>query len=445
VNTQKHPKGLYVLFFTEMWERFSFYGMRALLVLYMTQYLLVDPVRARSVIGYDYIEKILFSLFGQLNVQQVSSHLYGWYQGFVYLTPIFGGIIADRYLGRYRSVYVGGILMAIGHFLMAIESGFLIALLFIIMGCGFFKPNISTQVGELYGEDDPRRDSAFTLFYMGINLGAFFSPLVCGTLGQKIGWHYGFGAAGVGMIIGLITYHFGRQHLPVQVIARQQANYVKEPLTAREWQRVGILLLLCVLSAFFWAVNEQQGNTLQLWAEEKTRWTFFGIDVPSSYYQSFNPFMIFACAPLLTQLWAWQASRKREPNSVNKMGIAMFLLASGFIIMMIAGRVVTDDAKGSLHWLTWSTLLATLGELYISPIGLSLVTKVAPQRVVSTMMGVWFLSYSLGDFLAGWLGSYYSIMSKDKFFAMLTMIAFVAGIIFFAVRKPVAKVVGHDV
>lgn len=441
----KHPKGLYVLFFAEIWERFSYYGMRALLVLYMTQYLLADPEKAKAVLGYPALEQLMISVFGQLNTQAMSSQIYGIYQALVYFTPIFGGMLADRYIGRKDSVYIGGILMAIGHFLMAFEVCFLIALSFIILGCGFFKPNISTQVGELYGQDDPRRDSAFTIFYMGINIGAFFSPLVCGTLGQKVGWHYGFSAAGIGMIVGLIVYHLGRKHLPVQIIAPKAERPKLADITREEWARIATLGVVCILSSLFWAVTEQQGNTLQLWAEEKTNWNFFGYDLPSTLYQSFNPFMIFTCAPLLTLLWAWQSKRKSEPNSVTKMGIAMALLGFGFLIMIWAGHSVGEDEKGSLHWLTWCTLLATLGELYISPIGLSLVTKIAPQRMVSTLMGLWFLSFSLGDFTAGWLGTLYSSMTKANFFTMLTSIAFAASLAFFLIRGRVSKVVGHDV
>jgi len=196
-----HPAGLYALFFTEMWERFSYYGMRALLVMYMTKYLLADPARAETVLGYKTLESWLFYFFGPLNVQAIGSQIYGLYTGFVYFTPLFGGMLADRILGQYKTVYLGGILMAIGHFLMASEKMFLLALFFIILGNGAFKPNISTQVGNLYAEGDSRRDGAFTIFYMGINLGAFLSPFICGTLGQVVGWHWGFGAAGVGMIL----------------------------------------------------------------------------------------------------------------------------------------------------------------------------------------------------------------------------------------------------
>ncbi len=220
-----HPKGLFVLFFTEMWERFSYYGMRALLMLYMTQYLLLDPEKAKSVLGYDALAGFIQSIFGQLDVQPMASQLYGLYTGFVYFTPFFGGILADRILGQKKTVYLGGLLMALGHFLMASEQLFLLALFFLVLGNGAFKPNISTQVGGLYQDGDPRKDGAYTIFYMGINLGAFFSPLICGTLGQVYGWHYGFGAAGVGMLLGLVVYHFGRHQLPDDRITKMAKKH----------------------------------------------------------------------------------------------------------------------------------------------------------------------------------------------------------------------------
>jgi len=443
-----HPKGLYYLFFTEMWERFSYYGMRALLVLYMTQHLLLDPERARSVLGYNALESILISMFGQMSVQAMSSQIYGFYTGFVYFTPFFGGIIADRWLGRHKSVYLGGLLMAIGHFLMAMESTFLIALFFLILGNGCFKPNISTQVGELYPEGDPRRDGAFTIFYMGINLGAFFSPLVCGTLGQKMGWHYGFAAAGVGMLVGLVIYHLGSHHLP-RSLPSSHAKSTKKThsggVTTDEWKAMGALALLCFLNIVFWAIYEQQGNTLQLWADEKTNWNFFGWEVPSTWYQSFNPAMIFIFAPILSAMWAWQAKRKKEPTSVSKMGIGSILCGAAYIVMIAAAYFFVEGQKQSLIWLTFTTWMFTMGELYLSPIGLSLVTKVAPARFASMMMGVWFLSSFFGNYLSGYVGSFYEILSKDTFFGLLAASGILTGFIFFAVHKPLSKVLGKNI
>jgi POT family proton-dependent oligopeptide transporter len=441
-----HPAGLYVLFFTEMWERFSYYGMRALLVLYMTSYLLFEPERAAEVLGYNGLESWLISVFGEMNVQQISSQIYGLYTGFIYFTPLFGGMLADR-LGQYKTVVTGGILMAIGHFLMASEQLFLVALVFLVLGNGCFKPNISTQVGTLYPDGDPRRDRAYTIFYMGINLGAFFSPLVCGTLGQKVGWHWGFGAAGVGMVIGVLVYLFGAPLLPNTTIkpAKRDKTEPAAKLTSTEWKAVAALILLSFMNIVFWAVYEQQGNTLQLWADQRTDWHFFGIEIPSTWFQSFNPLFIFLFAPVLNMVWAWQNRKGGEPSSITKMGIGCFLVGGAYVLMYLAALAVPEDQRGSVMWLVGTVFIFTMGELYLSPIGLSLVSKVAPKRLVGTMMGFWFLSSFFGNYLTGYLGTFYSKMPKEQFFMMLFGLGVAAGAIFFLLRRPLTKAIGNKV
>ena len=441
-----HPAGLFVLFLTEMWERFSFYGMRALLVLYMANYLLADPARAADIIGYSALEGFLTQIFGTLSVQQMSSQLYGLYTGLVYFTPLFGGMIADRLLGQYRTVYLGGILMAIGHFLMASEQAFLLALTFLILGNGCFKPNISTQVGTLYKDGDPRRDRAFAIFYMGINLGAFFAPFVCGTLGQKVGWHWGFGAAGVGMILGLIIYWLGRHMIPksTETVAAVEKQASKK-LTQADWNAVFTLGFLCFLNIMFWAVYEQQGNTLQLWADQKTDWMFFGWEVPSSWFQAFNPFMIFIFTPVLAMIWGWQSRKKQEPNSIAKMGIGCILCGAAYIVMILAAWSVPDDQRGSVMWLVGTVFMFTIGEIFLSPIGLSLVTKVAPKPLVGTMMGVWFLSSFFGNYATGLIGMLYDTMAKTQYFMILCLMGVCTGLVFFMVRRPVEKAIGKHV
>lgn len=437
-----HPSGLYVLFFTETWERFSYYGMRSLLILYMTNYLLADPARAAEIFGYNSLYSFLVSIFGELSVQQASSQLYGLYTGFVYFTPFFGGLIADKFLGKHRSVFLGATLMGVGHFLMASESLFLLALLFIILGYGFFKPNLSTQVGHLYPEGDRRMDSAFSIYYMGVNLGAFLSPFVCGTLGQKVGWHYGFGAAGVGMFLCMFIYWAGSGLIPKPTPSQEKAarsTNEKRPLTKQEWHSVFALAILCFLNIVFWAIYEQQGNTLQLWADQRTDWNFFGWEAPSAWFQSMNPLMIFLFTPLLIAFWAWQSKKAKEPNSVTKMGIGCFVCGSAYIVMIVAALVVPPDQKGSLMWLTGTTFLFTVGELYLSPIGLSLVVQVAPKPIISTMMGMWYMSSFFGNYMTGFLGMFYEKMSKDHFFLMLFALGVVAGLCFFALSRPVMK------
>jgi POT family proton-dependent oligopeptide transporter len=453
-----HPKGLFVLFFTEMWERFSYYGMRALLVLYMTRHLLIEAEKGAPVFGYggvkSFVEVVagLLGNHGQLSTQALSSQIYGLYTGLVYFTPFFGGILADRFLGQRRSVYLGGVLMAIGHFLMAVESLFFPALLFLILGNGCFKPNISTQVGGLYAPADHRRDGAFTIFYMGINLGAMFSPLVCGTLGQKVGWHWGFGSAGVGMLLGLLIYHWGQSYLPSDQQTEHEAGLktrsASEPasssLTIQEWKSIGALVFLCVVNIIFWAVYEQQGNTMQLWAEDRTNWTYFGWTIPSTWFQSFNPLFIFVFSIPLTMFWNWQSKRAREPSAVTKMGIGCILLGLAFVIMIVAAKTLGPNERGSALWLIGTVLVLTFGELYLSPIGMSVVTKLAPARMVSMLMGMWLLSSFFGNYLSGILGGYYDVISKDAFFTLMTVLAVSAGFVFFAANRPLKRIMGHS-
>ncbi len=433
-----HPVGLFILFATEMWERFSYYGMRALLVLYMTGALLADPAMADSVFGLSALRGLLEGMYGPLETQPLSSHIYGLYTAFVYLTPLFGGILADRFIGQRRSVVLGGVLMAIGHFLMAFESLFLLALLFLILGNGAFKPNISTQVGALYAPGDSRRDGAFTIFYMGINLGAMLSPLVCGTLGQVYGWHYGFGAAGIGMVLGLLLYVFaGAKYLPPDVrTERTTTTTEKVRLTSSDWQVIGALVVLCGLNIVFWGVYEQQGNTMQLWADDRTNW---GI-VPSTWFQSMNPAIIVVFAPLLDMFWRWQGKRGKDLSSVTKMGVGCLLLGLSFLIMVAAAQAVPEGQRGSVMWLFFTVFVLTVGELYLSPIGLSLVTKVSPPHIMSMMMGMWFLSSFFGNYMSGYLGSFYSQMDKEQFFLMLSAFGIGAGIVMLVLNIPLRRI-----
>lgn len=439
-----HPAGLFVLFFTEMWERFSYYGMRALLVLYMTDHLIDHALTGGYVFGFGTLKSGLESVFGPLEIQPLSSQIYGLYTGLVYFTPFFGGLLADKVIGQKKSVFIGGLLMATGQFLLMSEATFLPGLFFLILGNGCFKPNISTQVGSLYEKGDHRRDSAFTIFYMGINLGAFFSPLVCGTLGQVYGWKYGFMSAGIGMIMGLIVYAFGQRLLaPDHLSTLKQKGPVKhEPLTSQEWKGILGLSVICVLTIVFWGVYEQQGNTLQIFADRNTDWTIFGWSMPSTWFQAFNPLFIFALAPFLNMFWSWQSKRRKEPTSVAKMSIGVTLLGIGFLPLILVTRGLGDADRISFLWLVGCVLIYTFGELYLSPIGLSLVTKVAPARMVSMMMGVWLLSSFAGNYLTGYLGTYYEKMPRDSFFGMLMLLALGAGAAIFALKKPLKKAIG---
>jgi proton-dependent oligopeptide transporter, POT family len=444
-----HPLGLYFLFFTEMWERFSYYGMRALLVLYMVDHL-IGGVRSGTshVFGFAGLEHGLESAFGPLGTQPLASQIYGLYTAFVYFTPILGGMLADRVLGQRKTVILGASLMAVGHFLMASESLFLLALFVLILGNGCFKPNLLTQIGTLYPLGDPRRDRAFTIYYAGVNLGAFISPLVCGTLGQVYGWHYGFGAAGVGMVLGLIIYTIGQPYLPVDHLTRAKAAHSEKtntPMTAAEWKVILGLIALCALNVVFWGVFEQQGNTLQLFADRNINWHVFGRQLPSTWFQSVDPMFIFLLTPFLNIFWNWQAKRGTEPGSVTKMTAGCVMLGVSFLPLIYVARGLRDDQRVNLMWLVSCAFIYTIGELYLSPVGYSVVSKLAPARLVSMLMGMWFLANFFGNYLAGYLGTFYERMSREAFFSMLMALGLSAGAAIFALSVPIKRAVGRDV
>jgi POT family proton-dependent oligopeptide transporter len=422
-----------------MWERFSYYGMRSLLVLYMVNYLLL-PGRVENVIGMAGLRRLLEIPFGPLEIQPLASQIYGIYTGLVYLTPVFGGLLADRVLGHRRMVVIGAVLMALGHFMMAFEPLLLFALLCLILGNGAFKPNMSAQVGDLYARGDPRRDRAYSIFYVGINLGAFLAPLVCGTLGEEVGWHYGFAAAGIGMLTGLAIYLYASPMLPPDRITPLAE---RTPLTRDDNRTLVALAVLFVPTSFFWATYEQQGNTIALWADTYTDRTIdllgLSAQIPTTSFQAFNPFMIFAFTPLVVTLWAWQARRGSEPATLTKMALGCFGVTLANLIMAAAAWHA-GGGKASWLWLLGYFVVLTGGELYISPIGLSLVSKVAPVRMLSMMMGVWLATSFTGGFLAGWLGSFWSAMGKAQFFVMIAAIAAAAGIAIAAFNRPLRAI-----
>jgi len=442
-----HPRGLTFLFATEMWERFSYYGMRALLVLYMVKFLLHGG-HAENVIGLAALKRALESMSGPLETQPLSSQIYGLYTGLVYLTPLFGGMLADRVLGQHRTILLGAALMAIGHFMMAFEPLFLFALTMLILGNGAFKPNMSAQVGSLYAPGDRRRDRAYSIFYVGINLGAFFAPLVCGTLGEELGWHYGFTAAGVGMTIALAIYLYAMPALPPDELHRAKAAGIeKKPLDRNERRGILALIALFVPTTLFWATYEQQGNTIVLWADDYTDRTinliFWHGQIPITWFQAFNPFLIFVFTPFVIALWAWQAKRGREPSTVTKMSIGCFGVTLANLIMVAAAWQAAGD-EASWLWLLGYFVVITIGELYLSPIGLSLVSKVAPVRMVSMLMGLWLATSFAGNLIAGWLGSFWSSMDKMTFFLMIAGIALIASAVILAFNRPLRNVISDQ-
>jgi len=470
-----HPPGLFVLFFTEMWERFSFYGMRGLLKGYMLYFLFVEsrqilyiaedappgsesPVvhgDPASVLGWPTLQKIFLAIDPHMALQGQASLVYGLYNGLVYLTPVFGGYLADKYFGQRKIVMVGALLMAAGEFLMGSSHLFFVALLVLIVGNGAFKPNISTQVGNLYREGDPRRDRAYSIFYVGINVGSFLCNLVCGTLAAVYGWKYGFWAAGVGLLLGFVGYTAGQRYLAKDNMmvardaekepAKKEEAPAKKGLTRDEKLVIAALVGLCALNVPFWAVYEQQGNTMQTWADKNTVWpTLFGFQIPTAWFQSFNPFMIMILTPVVNGIWTYQQKRGKEPSTVSKMAIGSLILGLSFVVMAVGVRMIGENGKGSLFWPFFATLVITVGELYLSPIGLSLVTKASPKRLVSLMMGVWFVSSFLGGFASGVLGVFYKDGHHERFFWLMVAIGVSTAGAMWAFNRPLRKVLGQN-
>ena len=437
-----HPRGLTYLFGSEMWERFSYYGMRVLLPVYCLQYLLL-PGHAAHVMGFDTMKRAMEHVYGALvTPQQLQSAIYGSYTALVYATPLIGGYLADRWFGRRYTVVVGGILMAIGHFLMAFENYFYFALLFLIIGNGGFKPNISTQVGGLYKAGDHRIDRAYSIFYVGINLGALIGQNICGAFGDAQLWSYGFGAAGVGMLIGTLVYLFALRILPHDRPVRATQQTPRPSLSRTDWRAVIILWLLFVPGCIFWAAYEQSGNTVEVWSAERVdrlvalgSWSF---TLSIGTIQSVNAICILAFTPLVIAFWHWQEKRGREPSAINKMALGYVILSLSYLILAAAQYAA---GSGQVNWI-WSIVffaVYTLGELYFSPVGLSLYAKAAPKQVAALMMAVFLATSFPGNFLAGWLGTYYSLLGPTKFFLLVALVAAAPAPIFWAFDRPLRR------
>jgi len=437
-----HPWGLAYLFGTELWERFAYYGVMAFFVLYMVNNLFT-PGHIEHVIGYGAVKSAYEFIYGTQSVQGLASHITGDYIALVYLAPFFGGILADRVLGQRRAVSIGAALLAVGYFLMGFERFFFVAVPVVVVGNGCFKPNISTQVGNLYPAGDHRRDRAFSIFYVGINIGGFLAPLIVGGLAERVGWQYGFFAASIGMVLALLIYRYGQRFLPTDALTRAKAaNTVHEPLTRQEWHSILAFLGIVVLCVFFWAAWYQQFDTINLWTDENTdreiAFLGFRFTMTTTSFQTLNGVFIFLLTPLVNWYWVRQAKRDREPSSAMKMGIGSILTGLAFILMLGAVSQAGSGGKASALWLVAFYAIYTAGELYLSPVGLSLVTKIAPSRMISMLMGVWFLPNFLGGFVAGWLGSFWEIMPKSEFFLLIAGLSIAAGVVF-AVINPRLK------
>ena len=386
-----HPKGLYVLFFTEMWERFSYYGMRAILTLYM--YTSLDDQNP----GLGWEEGFALSI-------------YGWYTMAVYVMSIPGGILADRWLGQKKTVMLGGFLLCIGHGILAVDAvwAFTTGLIFIVLGVGGLKPNISTMVGGLYEQGDVRRDKGFTLFYIGINIGAFLAGLVVGGIGEIYGWHYGFGLAGIGMLFGQAVFIAGQKHLKgvgESLSERKNGGVdVDRPLTKIEKDRMVVLFLSFIIIIVFWGAFEQAGGLMNIYTNEKVDRMLGGWEVPTSWFQSLNPFFIIIFGTAVAAFWANRQLKGKEASTLLKMAIGTMIMGLGFLMMSGASLQVESDGMAGMYWLFGAYLLHTIGELCASPTALSFITKLAPAKYASLMMGAYFAATGFGNKVAGLVG-----------------------------------------
>ena len=449
-----HPKGLYLLFFTEMWERFSYYGMRAILILYLTKKFIEGGL------GMD---------------EKYAMLLYGYFTGFVYFTPLIGGWLADRYLGKRLAVTIGGITMMLGQFtLFGLNSttGLYIGLLLLIIGNGFFKPNISTLVGGLYKEGDSRRDAAFTIFYMGINLGAMIAPLVIGVVTDNMfattnedgsisyGYRYGFLVSGIGMLLGQVIFNLlGTKYLgdlgtkPIGAVSDSSVTESSKSVNPetrevldekQEKQRISVIFILLIFAVFFWAGFEQAGSSLSLYTDKYIDRSIGSFEIPTSWFQSVNPLFIVTLAPLFTLFWASPIGRRL--TTPVKMGIGMIILGAGFLFMIgaVAERSANGDVndvnnKAALMWLIMTYLLHTIGELCISPVGLSVVTKLSPPKLASVLMAVWMLSSFFANIVGGYIASYVETMGAGEVFTYIAGFVSVCGVLLILLNKVILK------
>jgi len=429
-----HPRGLATLFFTEMWERFSYYGMRAFLILYMGKALGFDDPHAGRV--------------------------YGNYTAGVWAAAIVGGILADRWLGQYRSVLVGGIIIALGHFTLAFHPlpFFYVGLSLIVIGTGLLKPNVSGIVGALYEPGDTRRDAGFSIFYMGINLGATIGPWIAGGLAQTVDWHLGFACAGVGMTLGLVQYVLGRRSLQPAIdrldLARRQKPVATDTaastpggggllgFTAMEWKRIGAMGVFFVFAAIFWGAYEQAGSSLSLFGDRYTTLRILGFKFPSSWYVSIQAIFVILLAPAFA--WLWIRLGKYEPTTPTKFAFGLFFVGLSFLFLLIPAAAIqaTPALRVSPFWLIGCYFIQELGELCISPVGLSVFTKLSPAKIVGMMLGLWFLADSVGNKVAGYAAGFISSAPLTQLFGVVGAVCVGASLIAFAIVKPVKRLMG---
>jgi POT family proton-dependent oligopeptide transporter len=430
-----HPKGLYILFFTELWERFSYYGMRAILVLYVT----AKTTALNPGMGWNNVSAL---------------ELYGWYTMMVYVMSVPGGLLADRFLGQKKTVLLGGFLLCIGHFILAFDTlwAFYTGIVLIILGVGGLKPNISTMVGGLYKSGDVKRDTAFTIFYIGINIGAFTAPLIVGYVGEEINWHYGFGLAGIGMAIGQIVYMFGQKYLKTvgNFVPAIKENGIRKKvkLTSIEKDRMLVLILSFIIVIVFWGAYEQAGGLMNLFARDKIDRSIMGFVIPASYFQALPAFYVILFGMPIAYLWTQWRKMGKESSSLFKMGIGTIIMGFGFLLLAKAASnaSISIDGKASVYWLFAVYLLHVIGELSISPVALSFITKLAPVKYASLMMGIYFMVTGLGNKLAGMLGEAAQNTSEKTIFISVFIFCVAFGLVLVLFVKKLKKLThGADI
>ena len=430
-----HPKGLGFLGFTEACERFSYYSMQTLLVLYMVNYLLL-PEHIGKVVGLDWLRSWHYE---GLEGQPLSSAIFGDYTSLVYLTPILGGIIADKLTGRRAALIAGALVMALGHFLMAFEGAFLFALLSLIIGVGLFKGNIATQVGELYGENDLRRAMAFQIFYIFINVSVIAAPLISGTLGQKVGWHYGFGCAGVVMVLGLIIYLSGQRWLPEDRPPARKQEGPREKLTRGDWTCLIYLLILIPVLAISLLTNQEIFNAYLVWGDQHFNLTFMGMTLPSSWLITLDAILSFSMLVAVAAFWKWWSLSHREPDEISKMIIGSVFTIAGGACLFMAALTQPEGGKIGLFWPFMFHLLNSIGFAHILPISLALFTKIAPKQITATVIGLYYLAFFAANKIVGYIGGLYSSLPTTTFWLIHIASAGV-GLVAFVLFK---IVIGH--
>jgi POT family proton-dependent oligopeptide transporter len=424
-----HPKGLGFLGFAEGCERFSYYSMQTLLVLYMVNYLLL-PGRMENVVGLKWMQA---HVYHGISGQPLASAIFGTYTSLVYLTPIFGGVIADRWLGRHKTLIVGGVLMAIGHFLMAIEPAFLLALLALLLGVGAFKGNIATQVGALYGPQDLRRAMAFQIFYIFINVSVIVAPLVSGTLGQKVGWHYGFGCAGVVMVLGLIIYLAGRRYLPAEQPRGPRAEPKHhDPMTRGDWICLLYLVILIPVIAVSLLTNQQIFNVYLTWGDQ--RFDLRLLNNTSSWLITVDAAVSFTMLVAVAAFWKWWGTKRREPDEISKMIIGSVFTVAGGLCLFMAALTQPAGGKISLFWPMLFELCNSIGFAHVLPVSLALFSKIAPRQVTATVIGLYYLAFFIANAIVGWVGGLYSSLPTTTFW-LIHVASAAFGLIAFIIFK----------